>query len=176
MPPISSAIEIPKRALFKAAEVCDLVKVQPYVLRSWESEFPDLGVSKAAGSPRVYRREDVARVARIKHLLLVEGLTLAGVRRRLEEESAPVGADVAVIDELLGQNARERLTEVKRGLRSILELLAGRSSAQDFGLAAVSAAGTRRTVVARNKPSGGKTVVARRQSRPGPGARRKRST
>jgi len=35
-------IEIPRRALFKAAEVCELVHVQPYVLRSWESEFPKL--------------------------------------------------------------------------------------------------------------------------------------
>ena len=42
-------IDIPKRALFKAAEVCDLAKVQPYVLRSWESEFPSLGVAKSAG-------------------------------------------------------------------------------------------------------------------------------
>ncbi|PWT86284.1 MAG: hypothetical protein C5B57_01360, partial [Blastocatellia bacterium] len=79
-----SEIEIPKRALFKAAEVCELLKVQPYVLRSWEAEFPELGVAKTPGGPRVYRRADVEQVRRIKHLLLVEGLTLAGARRRLE--------------------------------------------------------------------------------------------
>ena len=78
MPAGYRSIEIPNRALFKASEVCDLIKVQPYVLRSWEAEFPELGVSKAAGGPRVYRRADVEQVARIKHLLLVEGLTLAG--------------------------------------------------------------------------------------------------
>src|SRR5204862_6790466 len=127
-------IDVPKRALFKAAEVCDLVKVQPYVLRSWEAEFPALGVAKTAGTPRVYRRSDVEQVARIKHLLLVEGLTLAGARRRLEEETALVGADAPAIDELIGQNARERLTTVKRGLRSILDLLA--SNGGGFRLAA----------------------------------------
>src|SRR5881396_4192324 len=116
-------IDVPKRALFKAAEVCDLVKVQPYVLRSWEAEFPDLGVAKNAGSPRVYRRVDVEQVLRIKHLLLIEGLTLAGARRRLEEETAPVAADAPIFDELIGRNARERLTAVKRGLQSILDLL-----------------------------------------------------
>ena len=120
----AAPIAIPDRALFKAAEVCDLVKVQPYVLRSWEAEFPALGVSKAAGGPRIYRRTDVEQVMRIKHLLLVEGLTLAGARRKLEEDSTPVAADVPVIDELIGRHARERLTEVKRGLRSILDLLA----------------------------------------------------
>jgi DNA-binding transcriptional MerR regulator len=116
-------VEIPKRALFKAAEVCDLAKVQPYVLRSWEAEFPELGVAKGDGAPRTYRRADVEQVLRIKHLLLVEGLTLAGARRRLEEETAPVAANAPSMDELIGENARERLTEVKRGLRSILSLL-----------------------------------------------------
>src|SRR5258708_19268700 len=104
MPEGSTPIEIPKRALFKAAEVCDLAKVQPYVLRSWETEFPDLGVAKAAGAPRVYRRADVEQVLRIKHLLLVEGLTLAGARRKLDEETAPIGADAPGTHELIGPN------------------------------------------------------------------------
>src|SRR3979490_3391455 len=82
MPDIPAQVEIPKRALFKAAEVCDLAKVQPYVLRSWEAEFPRLGVAKAAGAPRVYRRTDVEQGLKIRHMLLVEGLTLAGARRK----------------------------------------------------------------------------------------------
>ena len=126
----AAPIAIPDRALFKAAEVCDLVKVQPYVLRSWEAEFPALGVSKAAGGPRIYRRTDVEQVMRIKHLLLVEGLTLAGARRRLEEEETPIAADEPALEELIGQNARERLTAVKRGLRSILDLLSGQGTAE----------------------------------------------
>ena len=169
-----AAVQIPNRALFKAAEVCDLMKVQPYVLRSWEAEFPDLGVSKTAGGPRVYRRADVEQVARIKHLLLVEGLTLAGARRKLEEDSTPVAANVPVIDELIGRNTRERLTEVKRGLRWILELLAGNARPHEFQLTArtVSAsASSRRAPAARSKPARGKAPAARRS----PPARRKRS-
>jgi DNA-binding transcriptional MerR regulator len=123
----TASIEVPNRALFKASEVCDLVKVQPYVLRSWEAEFPDLGVTKSAGGPRVYRRRDVEQAIRIRHLLLVDGLTLAGARRRLEEEEAPV-ADGTPLEHLLSQNARDRLTEVKRGLRAILDLLAGQTT------------------------------------------------
>ena len=135
MADISTAVEIPRRALFKPAEVCDLVKVQPYVLRSWESEFPALGVTKTAGGPRVYRRADVEQVMRIKHLLLVEGLTLAGARRRLEDEGTPP-AEEAPLDELIGQNARERIATVRRGLRGILELLAGQRGGEEFRLAA----------------------------------------
>ena len=54
-------VEIPARALFKAAEVCEILKVQPYVLRGWEAEFPELGVAKTAGGPRIYRRRTLSR-------------------------------------------------------------------------------------------------------------------
>jgi DNA-binding transcriptional MerR regulator len=121
-------VEIPKRALFKSSEVCEIASVQPYVLRSWESEFPDLGVAKSDGGPRVYRRSDVERVLRIKQLVFSDGLTLAGVRRRIDEEAPPrlENADLAPMKELLGRNARERLLELKNGLRSILDLLSAR--------------------------------------------------
>ena len=168
MPDISAQVDIPNRALFKAAEVCELAKVQPYVLRSWEAEFPHLGVAKSAGSPRVYRRVDVEQVLRIKHLLLVEGLTLAGARRRLDEQTAPVAADAPVLDELIGRNARERLTAVKRGLQSILELLRPTNDAAEFRLAPPAPRSPSRAQVmpaARVKPSRGKPVVVRRRSR-----------
>lgn len=131
MTDMSEQVDIPNRALFKAAEVCDLAKVQPYVLRSWETEFKDLGVAKSGSSARVYRREDVERVLRIKHLLLHEGLTLAGVRRKLDEEAEP--ALDLVVDEPaaataaatgLPDDTRARLSTVKQGLQSLLAMLA----------------------------------------------------
>jgi DNA-binding transcriptional MerR regulator len=179
MPDIPAQVEIPKRALFKAAEVCELAKVQPYVLRSWEAEFPDLGVAKAAGAPRVYRRTDVEQVLRIKHLLLVEGLTLAGARRKLEEETAPVAADAPLFEALIGENARERLTAVKRGLQSILELLTGSTGVDEFRLASPTvarpASGMRSMSAARLKASRGKAPSPRHGSARSPQARRKRS-
>lgn len=177
MPDIPAQVEIPKRALFRAAEVCDLAKVQPYVLRSWEAEFPELGVAKAAGAPRVYRRSDVEQVLRIKHLLLVEGLTLAGARRKIDEQTAPVAADEPALDELIGQNARERMTAVKRGLQSILELLTSTSRSGDaFRLAPPSAPVRVRSMPAeRVKASRGKSAVSRSGSARSPQARRKRS-
>jgi DNA-binding transcriptional MerR regulator len=178
MPDAPTQVEIPKRALFKAAEVCDLAKVQPYVLRSWEAEFPDLGIAKAAGAPRVYRRTDVEQVLKIRHMLLVEGLTLAGARRKLEEQTAPVG-DEPAIEALIGENARERLTAVKRGLQSILELLTGTMSTDEFRLAAPSTsapARVRSMPAARVKVSRGKaTGSSRAGSARSPQARRKRS-
>ena len=77
------------RSLFRQPEVCEIASIQPDVLRSWEAEFPDLGVTKAEGGARVYRRADVERVLRIKQLVYGDGLTLAGVRRRLIDERPP---------------------------------------------------------------------------------------
>ena len=117
-------LEIPNRSLFRQPEVCEIASIQPYVLRSWEAEFPDLGVTKAEGGARVYRRADVERVLRIKQLVYGDGLTLAGVRRRLIDERPP-SADPALanIAELFGKDARERILHVKRGLRELSAML-----------------------------------------------------
>jgi DNA-binding transcriptional MerR regulator len=112
-----------KRELFKSIDVCEMAQLQPYVLRSWEAEFPGLGQPAAAGGGRVYRRTDVEMVLRIKQLVFSEGLTLAGARRRLEEaQEGPSVASVAVAD-ALGEMARSRLRQVRTGLEAILQLL-----------------------------------------------------
>lgn len=113
-------IEIPDRRLFKAAEVCSIARVQPYVLKSWEGEFPALGASTHSGA-RVYRRADVELVLEIRRLLFDEGLTLGAARRRLMSEARPDEGRAA--GELVGPEARERILEVKQGLQSILDLL-----------------------------------------------------
>ena len=133
-----TTVEIPNRSLFRQPEVCEIAQVQPYVLRSWEAEFPDLGVAKTEGGPRVYRRADLEFVLRIKHLLFVEGLTLAGARRKLLEESerpAP-GTGMQDLDALLGSDARERILQVRRGLREIATMLA-KQPAEESGAPAL---------------------------------------
>lgn len=130
---MAEEIVIPDKPAFKASEVCELLKLQPYVLKSWENEFKDLGVTKSAGGPRVYRRVDVERAVRIRELMLRDGLTLAGVRRRLEQESTTADAEDALIAEIVASSApvaapekgidRERVLQVKQGLRELLETL-----------------------------------------------------
>lgn len=112
--------------LYKAAEVCDMTHLQPYVLRSWEKEFPGIGVQKSAETPRLYRQSDVDQVLRIKQLVFGEGLTLAGARRRLEEAEPAAHAtddEVAEVLDVLAADARTRIAYVRDGLRSILKVL-----------------------------------------------------
>jgi len=112
---------IPDREVFKPAEVCEIAGVQPYVLRSWELEFPSIGTSRSPGGPRVYRRVDVERILRIRDLVFSEGLTLAGARRRLEEDDASPGPVEAT--PVVDAEARERLGEIRSGLRALLDML-----------------------------------------------------
>jgi len=113
--------------LYKAGEVCEAAGLQPYVLRSWEKEFPGIGVQRSPESPRLYRQSDVEQVLRIKQLVFGEGLTLAGARRRIEESSPerPDADDVEMAEvlETLGADARARIAIVRNGLRSILDVL-----------------------------------------------------
>ena len=149
--------------LFKAADVCEKAQVQPYVLRSWEKEFPGIGVQKADGQ-RLYRQTDVDQVLRIKQLVFTEGLTLAGARRRIDESqpAQPAGVvsddEVAEVLDALASDARTRIASVRHGLQSILTMLS-------------SAPGTRVVVVdeyqlqppaAKSQPVKARAVVARR--------------
>jgi len=125
-----------KRELLKSAEVCELVQLQPYVLRSWEAEFPGLGKPAASGSGRIYQPPDIDLVLRIKELVFAEGLTLAGARRRLEEEhqeSMPLLAP-ELGDGGLNEGMRDRLREVRRGLELILQMVSRAPTAAELTL------------------------------------------
>ena len=120
-------ITIPDRPAFKAAEVCEIARLQPYVLRSWESEFPDLGLARTPGGPRVYRKADVERVLQIRQLVFHDGLTLAGARRKLE--GTPIAPretnvdDAILFDDVLSDDAKQRLARIKTGLKNLLDLV-----------------------------------------------------
>ena len=113
--------------LHKATEVCQVAQIQPYVLRSWEKEFPWIGLKKSEDGPRLYRQADIQQVLRIKELVFSEGLTLAGARRRLEgesEESPLMSVPAATeVTHTRGQDVPAEVTEVREGLRSLLEML-----------------------------------------------------
>jgi len=119
--------------VYKASEVCEATGVQPYVLRSWEKEFPGIGVQKSPDSARLYRQSDVDQVLRIKQLVFVEGLTLSGARRRMEGDAPRpaevTDAEIAEVMETLGDDVRSRIDIVRQGLRSILDVLSKRAGA-----------------------------------------------
>ena len=125
---MTSDASIPNRARFKPSEVCTIAGVQPYILRSWEAEFPALGTGKGKNGGRIYRRSDVELVLKIKSLVFGEGLTLGAARRRLEglKSDSDSESDAEVeLDETapLGPEVEKKITTVRQGLRELLEML-----------------------------------------------------
>lgn len=121
---MTTPVQIPRRTAYKPAEVCAIAELQPYVLRSWEAEFPDLGIAQDGSRLRVYRRVDLDKVLRIKELVFVEGLTLGAAQRKLRKETAAdEPRETPFFEQVIADDARARLDDVKKGLRGILELL-----------------------------------------------------
>src|ERR1700747_25607 len=79
--------EIPDKLYFKIGEVSELLGVEPYVLRYWETEFAALQPKKSGTGHRLYRRQDVERLPRIKHLLKEKRSTIEGARQTLQAEA-----------------------------------------------------------------------------------------
>ena len=143
---------IPEKLFFRIGEVCELIKVQPHVLRYWETEFPMLAPQKNRAGQRVYRRKDVEMVLRIRDLLYEEKFTIAGAKKKLMDEmrgsssrskSAAVDAEQpdlppvpeeadevpisepvqSVSDQTITPQARRALRVIKRDLEDLLTLL-----------------------------------------------------
>src|SRR5215468_4472791 len=115
--------EIPDKLYFKIGEVSELLGVEPYVLRYWESEFPVLSPKKSGTGHRLYRRKDVELLLRIKHLLYEKRFTIEGARQTLQSEAkAPKPQRVAkrMQAELFTEDP---IPEIRRELQEILLLL-----------------------------------------------------
>jgi DNA-binding transcriptional MerR regulator len=108
--------------LYKIGEVCKVADLQPYVLRYWETEFPQLSPEKSGGGQRLYTRRELDIILRIKELLYREGFTIAGAKKKLEIDLSDGGAPPAP-EESTPRVSQDGLARVKRELRDLLDLL-----------------------------------------------------
>ena len=79
---------IPDRLYFKIGDVARICGVETYVLRFWETQFPQLKPNKSGTGQRLYRRNDVELALKIKQLFPTEGYALSGARQALEQAHA----------------------------------------------------------------------------------------
>ncbi|WP_319523117.1 MerR family transcriptional regulator [uncultured Desulfosarcina sp.] len=78
---------IPDKFYFRIGEVSEIVDVPPYVLRFWETEFKQIKPKRTRAGQRMYRRQDVELVLRIKHLLYDRKFTIEGARQHLKRKT-----------------------------------------------------------------------------------------
>jgi DNA-binding transcriptional MerR regulator len=111
----------PRKMYYSISEAASLVRVKPYVLRYWETEFSSLRPRVMRGGRRAYREGDLKAVMMIKKLLYEDRFTIEGARKRLQE------MDKAEINQLaipFEQATRETtLKEIREGLKEVSEIL-----------------------------------------------------
>ena len=117
--------KIPNKLFFKIGEVCELTETQPYVLRYWESEFPALAPAKNNSGQRIFRRRDIETILRIKSLLYEEGFTIAGAKKKLEQEMKDDGAkgQTPVTRPVADADTGGSIRQIESGLKEILQIL-----------------------------------------------------
>ena len=79
--------EMPIRKLYYSiSEVSEIAGLKPFVLRYWETEFTELHPSKNRAGNRIYRRNDIELILKIKELLYTDKYTIAGAKQRLKSD------------------------------------------------------------------------------------------
>src|SRR5438477_5494139 len=116
-------ILIPDKLYFRIGEVAALCHLPAYVLRFWESEFPQLKPVKSSTGQRMYRKRDVEGVLRIKQLLYEQGFTISGARQQLRAETKSDKTQSAIP---FPTPSTPEIQHIRQGLREILDLLSTR--------------------------------------------------
>jgi DNA-binding transcriptional MerR regulator len=121
----TSEVVIPEKLYFRIGEVARLCRLPAYVLRFWETEFPQLKPVKSSTGQRMYRRKDVESVLRIKRLLYEEGFTIAGARLQIKSELKVGDKKQAPLP--FPTQPNPGLKYIRQGLREILTMLSART-------------------------------------------------
>jgi len=119
----TSDVVIPEKLYFRIGEVAQLCRLPAYVLRFWETEFPQLKPVKSSTGQRMYRHKDVESVLRIKKLLYEEGFTIAGARQHLRAE---IKGDKSQAPLPFPARGNVDLKYIRQGLNEILTMLSAR--------------------------------------------------
>jgi DNA-binding transcriptional MerR regulator len=121
---LTSGSDIPDKLYFRIGEVAKLCDVPAYVLRFWESEFPQLKPHKGGTGQRLYRRRDVEMAMRVKSLLYNEGYTIPGARQVFKAELRHKEPQLALaIDNGSPKVETRQLRKLQKDLRDLHALL-----------------------------------------------------
>jgi DNA-binding transcriptional MerR regulator len=119
----ASGSDIPDKLYFRIGEVARLCDIPAYVLRFWESEFPQLKPHKGGTGQRLYRRRDVEMALRIKSLLYNEGYTIPGARQVFKAELKQKEPQLALIENCAPNVDTRQLRKLQKDLRDLQALL-----------------------------------------------------
>lgn len=106
------------KLVYRLEEISRIARLSPDVITGWEKEFYFLHAGQTGSGHKIFRKKDLDIILRLKELLENEGLTLAGAKKRIEEEfgiksSTPIHPD----------RLKKILVKVREDLRNIVTSL-----------------------------------------------------
>ncbi len=113
-----------KKLYYSISEVSEMTHLKPYVLRYWESEFPQLRPAKNRAGKRIYRSSDIELVLLIKKLLYNDKFTIEGARKRIGKMNEQKSFEPPKNNDDNLENKRSTvLTEMRKALDEMLLIL-----------------------------------------------------
>ncbi|MEZ4703782.1 MAG: MerR family transcriptional regulator [Bdellovibrionota bacterium] len=132
-----SSKSYPHKYFYKIGEVAEIIEVEPYVLRYWETEF-NLKISKTKNNQRLYQKKDVEKIQEIKRLLYTEKFTISGAKTQLKtkrksKEPKSLEEQMNLLAEVKGLTSdREFLNKLRREFLRMKDLLAEKDVSHHF--------------------------------------------
>jgi DNA-binding transcriptional MerR regulator len=107
-----------EKLVYSLEDISRLARVDPETVAAWEKEFPFLRAGFTGSGKKIFRQKDLAIIQRLKVLLGSKGYTLAGAKRKIEEEfSLRTPSDVHP------DRIKKALLQVRDELQELLKLL-----------------------------------------------------
>ena len=110
--------KVPEKLVYKLEEVSNIAQLDPQIIDTWEKEFPFLNAGQTASGHKIFRKKDLTIILRIKELLEKKGFTLAGAKRKIEDEFKLKTRQVVHPDRL-----KKALLQIKEQLKEISLIL-----------------------------------------------------
>ncbi len=108
---------------YKIGEVARITGLEPYVLRYWETEFPQINPRKGRGGQREYRRQDLDMILTIQRMLHEEGYTISGAKRKLRQEGSRAVASKPTESPAAKADINVAVQKTRKGLQELLQLM-----------------------------------------------------
>ena len=116
-----------KKLYYSIGEVSEITGLKPYVLRYWETEFPNLSPGKNRAGNRTYTEENINTILEIKRLLYDERFTIEGARQYFKNDQADsqsTGRSISATGFTREKDlARKALEDVQESLNDLIELI-----------------------------------------------------
>ncbi len=96
---------IPNKSNFKFQELTPITGVKPYVIRYWETEFPEIAPTTSDSGQKIYSRSDVEAILKVKKLLFEDKMTIPEAKMRMSTGAVEL-ARVEVLESSIERPAK----------------------------------------------------------------------